>query len=105
MFVPVGLRRLASATVRGRLREERTAPSRAGRTAGPGRPRAGTEGGDAACGATACIIQGVAPDGFDTPGRCPAASRPAPRRRAAGASPPPPAGFLRKNDFLIINSM
>jgi hypothetical protein len=84
MFVPVGLRRLVSATgARGWLREEQTAPSRAGRTAGPGRPRAGTEGGDEACGATACIIQGVAHDGFDTPGRCPAASRPgaAPQRR------------------------
>jgi hypothetical protein len=84
---------------RGRLRKEPTAPSRAGRTAGPGRPRAGTEGGDEACGVTAGMIPGVAPDGFDTPGRWPAASRP----RAAGAAPQPPAGFLRKNDFLIIN--
>jgi hypothetical protein len=100
MSVPVGLRRLVSAPgARGGLRKEPTAPSRAGRTAGPGRPLAEEEGGDAACGATAGRIPGVAPDGFDTPGRRPAASRPG----AAGAAPQPLAGFLRKNGFLIIN--
>jgi hypothetical protein len=100
MFVPVGLRRLVIATgARGWLRKEQNAPSRAGRTAGPVLPLAEKEGGEDSCRATACMIQGVAHNFFDTPGAVPRRPAPATRRSDAGASPQPPAGFLRKNGF------
>jgi hypothetical protein len=58
------------------------------------------EGGDEAGGATAGRIPGVAPDGFDTPGRWPAASRPgaAPPRRRRRA--PAACGIFAQKWFL-----